>query len=300
MPPPLPRLDIINPVSSAQRSIGISPADIEGLVSAQLFGAPGTTLSPEELQTAVVKNTAMSEVEAAQKLAGIEDGAPETRLALLLRGVVASSEAGLGQAVIEHSKQQDLYQVGDELPAGNAVSLAKVLPSLVVLDNGGRYEVLRLFEEGDLSRLNPSASQVSASLDVQTSARTRTADTASAESVPGDTRAAAELAAEYRDRLYRDPQSLADVVRVSPARVEGQLLGYRLAPGAAAQEFSTLGFKSGDVVTAVNGLALSDASNFPRLLSAMRSAEAVSFDIERAGQDLTLTVDIGLGGDSGR
>jgi general secretion pathway protein C len=44
----------------------------------------------------------MSEAEAAEALAGIEDGAPDTRLPLRLRGVVAATEAGLGQAIIEH------------------------------------------------------------------------------------------------------------------------------------------------------------------------------------------------------
>ncbi|MFK7829219.1 MAG: type II secretion system protein GspC [Congregibacter sp.] len=305
--PPLAVVAVLNPVSSAQRDLASVLVDIDALTSAQLFGRPGTTLSPEELAAGSGRSPTMSESEAARKLAGIEDGAPDTRLPLVLRGVVASSDAGLGQAVIEHSKRQDLYQVADELPVNGEVTLAKVLPSLVVIDNGGRYEILRLFEDDGLSARNKASMPSSQAPAVQAPAAQAPAVQAPAVQVPALTRAAeqttsgslanaddaAEIAARYRDQLYRDPQSLSDVVRISPAREGDRLVGYRLAPGAVSGEFSALGFQMGDVVTAVNGLSVSEASNIPTLFSAMRSADAASFDIQRKGETVTLTVDIG-------
>ena len=94
---------------------------------------------------------------------GIEKGARETRLALKLRGVVASSEDGLGYAVIEHKSKQDIYAVEDKLPLSGQVVLAKVMTRQVVLDNGGTYELLELFEDSALdTQLSAAAARGSA------------------------------------------------------------------------------------------------------------------------------------------
>lgn len=312
---PLPDVEVLNPASEgAVRGAG-SEVDIDALVAARMFGEPGASISEEQLAAASGRASVMSESEAARALAGIEDGAPDTRLPLLLRGVVASSNAGLGQAVIEHSSEQDLYQVGDELPVGGEVVLAKVLPERVVLDNGGRYEVLRLFEESTLRRqvpaaaaavrsgsLRPVASRVSR-LDenaADNGPRDDPPSEATAEGAEESAEESAEIAAAYRDRLYRNPESLADVVRVSAVREGGALLGYRISPGRAGSEFTALGFETGDIVTGVNGLSLKDPSNTVRLYQTMRSAREANFELERGGESVTLNVSIGGSDDGGR
>lgn len=279
---PLPNEKVINPVSSGSASRALVRVDIDALAGSQLFGQPGETVTPETL-AAAGRAPAMSEAEASVALAGIEDGAPDTRLPLVLRGVLAASQAGLGQAVIEHRKTQDLYQVGDELPVSGEVVLAKVLSKLVVLDNGGRYEVLRLFEDSELlsSAVAPSASLLPLASATDSSARTVLAGAD-----------AAAIATDYRARLYSDPKSLAEVVRVEPVRDGTQLQGYRISPGSAATEFAALGFKSGDLVTAVNGLSFTDPANTVRLYQAMRSAREASFELLRKGESVTLNVSL--------
>ncbi|HBO11718.1 MAG TPA: type II secretion system protein GspC, partial [Halieaceae bacterium] len=76
---------------------------------------------------------------------------------------------------------------------------------------------------------------------------------------------ATDLAAQYRERLYNDPQSLADVVRITAVRQGDQLVGYRVSPGRAGEDFAALGFEPGDIVTGVNGLSLTDPANTVRL-----------------------------------
>ncbi|WOJ98408.1 type II secretion system protein GspC [Congregibacter brevis] len=283
---PLPEIEVINPVSSGSAVQVRNSVDIEALVAARLFGEPGSAVSAETLAAATGRAPAMSEAEASIALAGIEDGAPDTRLPLLLRGVLAASEAGLGQAVVEHRKLQDLYQVGDELPVSGEVVLAKVLSNLVVLDNGGRYEVLRLFEEVELM-----TSVSDSTPNVSVAERSRATD-APVRNVEVDT-SASEIATEYRERLYRDPQSLAEVVRVVAVRDGDQLQGYRVSPGSAAGEFTALGFETGDLVTAVNGMSLTDPANTVRLYQAMRSASEASFELQRKGESVTLNVSLG-------
>lgn len=285
--PPVSAGELINPVISNANETRQAAVDIDALVATHLFGKPGA--EPVQLPLGGLSDSgrspAMSESEAAEALAGIEDGAPTTRLPLILRGVVASSDAGLGQAVIEHRQQQDLYQVGDELPVDNEVVLAKVLPDLVVLDNKGRFEVLRLFESNELSAQVPRGVAAAG----PAPAKAPTAVAARDVKAPEDV---ATIAAQYRDRLYRDPQSLADVVRVTAVRDGTQLLGYRISPGSAAREFSALGFESGDIVTAINGLSLTDPSNTLRLFEDMRSVQEANFELQRKGAVLNLNVNI--------
>ena len=50
---------------------------------------------------------------------------------------------------------------------------------------------------------------------------------------------ATALAQSYRERLYQNPQSLAEVVSVSAVREDGELLGYRIAPGKTGSSLSS-------------------------------------------------------------
>ena len=295
--PPLPSTNVINPMTPTSTARNEVSVDIDKLAAAPLFGVPLEGADAEALVKQSGRSPTMSESEAAEALAGIEDGAPATRLPLRLRGVVAASEAGLGQAVIEHQNIQDLYQVGDDLPVSGQVVLAKVLPELVVLDNGGRYETLQLFEETELTR------QVSAIVSTAGSSAPRTPvsvgptrGTVPSPNAEGDTEDSSAIAARYRERLYDDPESLADVVLVSAVRDDGNLRGYRVMPGRAADEFAALGFRAGDVVTAVNGLSLAEPANTMRLYQTMRSATSASFELERDGEAFTLDVALGSTG----
>ena len=150
--PPMPALSDatvpINPALRGESRAVAAPLAVAALLEGELFGVPGDEPVPETLpEEEEVSLSELTESRAAELLKGIEDGAPESSLPLLLRGVVASTQAGLGQAVIEHRKQQEVYGVGDDLPVGGEVKLAKVMATQVVISNRGRYELLRLFEE---------------------------------------------------------------------------------------------------------------------------------------------------------
>ena len=92
---------------------------------------------------------------------------------------------------------------------------------------------------------------------------------------------ASDVAKAYRARLYDNPQSLAEVVTVSAVRENGELLGYRIAPGREREQFEQLGFRPGDTVTSVNGISLNDPANTLRLYQTMRTATEAVFDLRR-------------------
>jgi len=209
--------------------------------------------------------------------AGIEEGAKETRLPLKLVGIVASTEDGLGYAIIQNQNQQAVYAVEDKLPAPGEVTLAKVMPRQVVLDNGGTYELLALFEDTGLGTPMVSAPEPPVSRE-EIDKR-------------GDPQASA-LAQGYRQRLYQNPQSLADVVTIGAVRDGDSLTGYRVSPGKDKEQFDQLGFKAGDVVTSVNGVALDNPANTMALYSSLRTASEAVFELEREGQPMTLSINL--------
>lgn len=269
--------DIINPVSLATATTGGGdPVDIGQLQSWHLFGEAGAAAPAAPVPEV--------EVAAASARDGIEKGARETRLDLKLRGVVASSEDGLGYAVIEHKSKQEIYAVEDKLPLSGRVTLAKVMPRQVVLDNGGTYELLELFDDSSNSPLILQPPQVEST--------PSTGRSAEALASAGD---ASALARTYRDRLYQNPQALADVVSVSAVRENGELRGYRIAPGKQQDQFEMLGFRRGDLVTSVNGIALNDPANTIRLYQTMRSASEAVFELQRDDQPVTVSVSLGEG-----
>ena len=265
---------VINPVDVAAPVSGGRSVDVPRVQGWHLFGEAGA--APPASATAAPEQAA-----AASTRDGIEKGARETRLALKLRGVVASSEDGLGYAIIEHNAQQDIYAVEDTLPLPGQVTLAKVMPAQVVLDNGGTYELLELFEDSTLDTQF-----------MQRPAQAAPAPASPAVEAVADG-SASDVAKAYRARLYDNPQSLAEVVTVSAVRENGELLGYRIAPGREREQFEQLGFRPGDLVTSVNGISLNDPANALRLYQTMRTATEAVFDLKRDNQPLTVSVSLG-------
>lgn len=265
--------DIINPVSAARATAAAAPVDIDRMVSWHLFGKPGAN-APAVPPPAVATKP--------NPRAGIEDGARQSRLNLKLRGIVASTEDGLGHAIIETKKQQLVYAVGDKLPVSGNVVLAKVMPRQVVLDNGGTYELLVLFEESKIGRAAPVAARAPAP-EPEAEVERRADETTTS------------LARSYRERLFENPQSLADVVNVSAVREAGVLLGYRVSPGKDQEQFTQLGFKSGDLITSVNGISLDNPANTMALYNNMRNATEAVFELQRENQPLTLNVNLDSG-----
>ena len=263
---------VINPPpSSHAASAGSETIDVSSILGMSVFGAA----EPSEVQDLAPVNAVATPRE------GIENGARETSLALTLTGIVASMTDGLGSAMIEARKKQELYSVGDDLPANGKVTLAKILPKQVVIDNNGTYELITLFDDNGIVGIVQSASS---ELPNRTPALTAEVSTNQSERQ--------QLAANYREQLYSDPQSLAGLVSISAVQSDGGLKGYRVAPGRDAEQFTALGFKAGDIVTAVNGYALSDPTNTVRLYQLMRDATDATFEIERDGSPGSISVSL--------
>ncbi|MDG1065237.1 MAG: type II secretion system protein N [Luminiphilus sp.] len=271
---------VVNPPLDATTRSGADEVVLEGMLDLGLFG---DAIDMGDINALELMPEAVPD--------GIEKGARDTQLDLKLVGTLAGSVPDAGTAVIEVKGRQMTFAVGDELPIASRVRLAKVLPTRVVLDNNGAYELLKLFDEptaffGPIEQRVPAAAGQQSKLSTPGSAPAKAATT---------TEQGAQIAADYRKKFYEKPQSVSDLLTIQPVRGADGLQGYRVTPAKNADDFKAIGFAPNDLITGVNGLSLLDASNGARLYGLMRDAQEITFDIERDSVPLTLTVSLQTG-----
>ncbi len=197
--------------------------------------------------------------------------APDTQLKLILKGSLASDDKVNARAIIADQRGQDEhYAIGDTLP-GNA-ELSAIYPDRVILQRSGRYETLRL--PTDIKPGNNVYSAVAAPAAVRSG------------------QSPAERLRAVRQQIQQQPASLARMLRIAPVNdPEGNLIGYSLAPGKDPQLFEQVGLQAGDVVTEVNGLALTDPQNSATALQSLQSGEPVTLKLLRDGEEQSLSLD---------
>lgn len=102
--------------------------------------------------------------------------------------------------------------------------------------------------------------------------------------VGGSTTAPAPVAPNSHD-------SLTAFVRPSPVFVGNELHGYALYPAKDPTPFSRLGLESGDVVTGIDGIAITKAADSLATLRTLADGVALTVMIERQGKAQTLSLD---------
>ncbi len=211
----------------------------------------------------------------APKVVAKATDAPDTRLNLKLRGVLASDDPAFAMAIIADGKgKEDAYALEAKLP-GNAV-LKEIYADRVILEYRGRLEALRLPIEAIASdgsnpiKINRGSSRGLKSSSVRS---VRNADTSA-------------LLRQYREAMINNPQSLMNLVSASPVvdKATGKLKGYKIRPGKDRKLLRKFGLKNGDVVTAVNGVSLDNPIKALEIMRDLSTASSVSLDVERRGQ----------------
>jgi general secretion pathway protein C len=251
----------VNSMSAGTARISKSAVDIEAMVAWHLFGEAGA-------QPRAAANAA------------VEDEAQETTLNLQLLGLVSASDPAQSLAIIMADGSQQHLKVGEQLPGNGKVVLNKVLLDRVIIDNNGHYETLWLYDPEQVARQPGAGKSLASNLPPAPVVDHR------------NNAALARAAGKYRQQLYKNPATLADVVQVSPAHENGKLTGYRINPGRDAKQFQQFGFKAGDIVTSINGVTLDDPQRALELYNVIRTAQEASFTVHRGDQDVTLSVSL--------
>lgn len=199
---------------------------------------------------------------------------PETQLNLLLRGVAASNNTAAAFAIIaDPAGKEDFYQVGDQLPGGAV--LKEVHPQHIILSRGDRFETLRLPQQ---------------SLELNAPAQPMTMPPVTAPMPSAVAPDAGGSLQQLREQFVQDPQVMANLLQGEPFRDGGRLVGYRIRPGRDTALFTKFGLQAGDVVTAVNGVSVTDPQGRLDLMRSIGAVEEVTVDLLRNGTPQSMTI----------
>jgi len=94
------------------------------------------------------------------------------------------------------------------------------------------------------------------------------------------------------ERLLENPSEVMRQARVIPSIKDGQTQGMKLFAIRSGSFPAAIGFKNGDLLTAVNGHDVRDPEAALNAYSAARHAGTLEFSIERKGQPVTLSLKI--------
>tara|TARA_R110000868_G_scaffold302063_3_gene562554 strand:+ start:2513 stop:3454 length:942 start_codon:yes stop_codon:yes gene_type:complete len=207
--------------------------------------------------------------------------APVTKLNLTLTGVVSSSEIDEGAAIIENRNQQQTYGLGEKIDGTNA-TLAEVYVDRVIIKNGPSKETLMLDGIDYTKPQNMPNTQPTRVIPLDNNDNE-------------ERRTLSSEAVQATRELQQAPANFTDFINIAPHRVEGELQGYKVAPGKNPSLFKSAGLENGDVITELNGLDLTDMQQSLEAMNAIRTAESIQMTVDRRGELLTIYLDLPQG-----
>lgn len=197
-----------------------------------------------------------------------EDVDEETDLNLELKGTIAADDPDYARAIIADAQRKEkVYAVKD--PVSQGVTLHAVETTRVILNENGRLTSL------DLPQEFKGSARTTRRVNRPTRVSSARASTQSA---------------SVRDALTTNSANLTDIIRPQPYFQGGQQRGYRVYPGKDRQKFAALGLRPGDLVTEINGTAMSDPRQGLAVFRSLGDATSVNVTIERNGQPQQLTL----------
>lgn len=203
--------------------------------------------------------------------------APETRLNLTLRGLVAlSSQEGALAIIAQGGGEENAYKVGDKVPGGAV--LHEIHADRVILERGGRFETLTLPKDKTVMAEPP--------------AQTRLPSAGGRAGLGAGPSVDVRQLQAIRDTIQNNPQEAMQLVNAQPVMDGGQLKGYRLNPGRDRKLFNSVGLRPGDIVTSVNGIPLNDMSQMGALFEQLNSANRLDITLERGGRQRQLSLSL--------
>ena len=242
----------------------------------------GTAIPIMQKRTSPGQNLALSAGHAQQitraNLFGVYTASPvvsqraapaETRLNLVLRGVLAATPMSHATAIISVGKSGDEegYGIGDQV---SSAKVKEIHEDYVILERNGSLETLRMPTEfsNDLFETGHDEPE---SMQAKT---------------PG------AMLGDIRNQIMKNPTAFGEYAIPIPYNENGKLRGYRLSPQKNRALFDSLGLSERDVITEINGISLNNPANGIAALRKLQRAKTVSVKILRNGAEIPMTFQI--------
>lgn len=204
----------------------------------------------------------------------IKPVAPKVKLNAKLHGIVAYKSQNGFALISNNNSSQKVYSKGDTLQEG--VVISNIFPTKVVVDNNGTEEELLLPVKGNLK--NPRSNQPQSLKSLPGFKKPNSTSSNSNNDLPDLN--------QFRQEILSNPSKLMDIVRASPAIINGQFIGFRVRSGRKRKLFRQLNFRPNDIITEINGIILDDASKGIEVLSQLESATSLSIKVKRGNQEV--------------
>jgi general secretion pathway protein C len=186
-------------------------------------------------------------------------GVIASNLAFKLVGVAVLPEPRLSLAILQTGNVERVYRVGERLPGG--ARIVAVHPDSVVVRYQGVLQAFS-FTHKNLGAFQPTPSYPA--------------------------RAGSPSLAE---NLLAHPSNLMNYLRPIPVYTGGRFSGIRLYPGPNASLFERVGLRPGDVLTAVNGVTLTNPLQGYNLIQRFAAQHVpIILNIERNGTSLVISL----------
>ena len=197
--------------------------------------------------------------------------APETKLNLTLKGVLAAKPMERASAIIAQGKsgKEDIYSVGDRVPGG--VLIKEIHPEYVVLERNGQLETLKL-------------QKISGVAGFESTSESRGAGGRASNLSPG------AALKQIRGDILKNPTSFGDYALPVLVKENGKQIGYRLKPQQKGELLSKLGIESNDVITEINGVKLDKPENGISALRKLSTAKNLNIVVKRNGAEVPLNI----------
>jgi general secretion pathway protein C len=201
--------------------------------------------------------------------------APDTRLNLVLKGVLAAEPMSKASVIISLGKngKEDMYSIGDQVASA---TLKEIYADRVILQRSGKLETLRMPDEynDDFITSSPN-SQLPDEGDTRI-----------------DTSSPGAALSDIRQEILKNPTSFGKYAIPVPYKQNGRIIGYQLRPQGDRTLFDVVGLDPNDVIVAVNGVQLDDPAEGLKALRELQSASQVNITVLRNGAEMPLQFDI--------
>ena len=194
------------------------------------------------------------------------DDIKETQLTLLLKGTVFGDDELPSLAIItNNSNEEKVYSINEMIVPG--ITLHSVYADQIIISNNDELEVLKLPRE--LAEITPTI--------IRDSRINRRA------SITQDNRTNIKPLNQFGTKL-------ADTIRPTPYFSNGAQLGYRVYPGNNRKQFMALGLLSGDLITNVNEVPLSNAQEAMIIFQRIEDENEVTLTIIRNNESQKINI----------
>lgn len=224
----------------------------------------------------------------------------ESTLQLKLIGTLAAGAGGVSVASVEDPSGKRIpVRLNDVVPGGAKV--VRIEPTRIVVDNHGRLEEIDFPEKtGPLPVVAPGAADAMlrrrpglahpAPAPQSLSERLRRLN----EQVQQQAQPPAPAPAPATGAVAQQRTSLLDQVRMLPAYdVSGTLQGLKVSWVQDGSGVATNGLQVGDMITSVNGVAITSPSEGLRAFREAAPGSTVLIDVQRNGAPVSVAVDVG-------